>query len=113
MKNNPAPAMDRDALDQIARLFKVFSDASRLAILQSLKSGHKSVGELVEEFDTTQANISKHLRVLHDAHILKREKQGTSAIYSIDDEFVFPLCELVCDKLSRDSKNRTDFDFSI
>ena len=105
--------MNREALDQIARVFKVFADASRLAILQSLKSGPKSVGELVEEFDTTQANISKHLRVLHDAHILKREKQGTSAIYSLDDDFVFPLCELVCDKLSRDSRKRIDFDYSI
>lgn len=113
MKDNSVVPMDREALDKIARLFKVFADGSRLAILQALKSGPRSVGELVEEFDTTQANVSKHLRILHDARILKREKQGTSAIYSLDDDFVFPLCELVCDKLSRDSKQQTEFDFSI
>jgi DNA-binding transcriptional ArsR family regulator len=82
-------------------------------ILHSLKTGPKSVGELVGRLGTTQANISKHLRIIHDAKILKREKRGTSVIYSIDDDFVFPLCELVCTKLNRDKQDLQDLDYTI
>lgn len=72
-----------------------------------------TVGQLVGQLGMTQANISKHLKVLADAHILKRTKDGTSVIYEIDDDFVFPLCQIICDKLNRDSKARESFDFSI
>tara|TARA_R110002096_G_scaffold164099_5_gene331784 strand:- start:4868 stop:5230 length:363 start_codon:yes stop_codon:yes gene_type:complete len=120
MKENSKPspqtapdALDRQSYEMIAELFKVFADASRLSILHALKGGPKSVGELVEQLGSTQANISKHLRILNDANILQREKRGTSAFYSIDDEFIFPLCELICDKLNRDSQNRQVLDFSI
>ncbi len=103
----------RASLERIADLFKVFSDATRLAILQALKAGPMSVGQLVEHLGTTQANVSKHLRVLHDAHILTRHKDGTHAFYAIDDNFVYPLCALVCEKLNRDDQSRQGFDFVI
>lgn len=106
-------AQNRDSLERIAELFKVFADASRLAILQSLKGGPQSVSALVERLGMTQANISKHLRVMYDANLLSRRKRGTSVYYSIRDEFVFPLCELVCDKLHRDHRTRRGIDFSI
>ncbi|MGY8689399.1 MAG: ArsR/SmtB family transcription factor, partial [Verrucomicrobiales bacterium] len=64
------PILSREALERVADLFRVFSEATRLAILQSLMSGTKSVNELVEELSATQANISKQLRVLYDAKIL-------------------------------------------
>lgn len=99
--------------ERIAELFKVFSDASRLMILQELKSGPKSVGELVESLGTTQANVSKHLRLIYGANILKREKRGTSVFYSVKDEFIFPLCDLVCSKLDQDNQNRQELDYSI
>ncbi|MDF1826232.1 MAG: metalloregulator ArsR/SmtB family transcription factor [Verrucomicrobiales bacterium] len=107
------PAPSREQFEMIAELFKVFADASRLSILHSLKSAPKSVGELVEELDLTQANVSKHLRIMHDARILRREKQGTSVFYSIDDSVIFPLCDLICDKLNRDHQSRPVLDFSI
>jgi DNA-binding transcriptional ArsR family regulator len=96
------PILSREALERVADLFRVFSEATRLAILQSLMSGTKSVNELVEELSATQANISKQLRVLYDAKILAREKRGNQVFYSIDDDIVRPLCELVCGKLNRD-----------
>jgi DNA-binding transcriptional ArsR family regulator len=111
-KKNPSQ-MDRESLERIAELFKVFSDATRLSILQELKSGPQNVGELVEQLGTTQANVSKHLRLLHEARIVSREKQGTASYYSIDDNCVFPLCEMICDKLNRDGKSQGEVDFSI
>ena len=107
------PAMDRASLERIADLFKVFGDATRLAILQELKAGALNVGELVDRLGTTQANVSKHLRIMHDARLLKREKLGTAAYYAIDDELVVPLCRIVCEKLNRDSRASDTTDFAI
>lgn len=107
---------DRETLESIAELFRVFGDATRLQLLQSLMGGEKSVGELVNILGMTQANISKHLKILHDARILAREKRGTATFYRIDDDFIHPLCELVCDKLNRDldrSRSESSFSFSI
>ncbi|MFT5190471.1 MAG: DNA-binding transcriptional ArsR family regulator [Verrucomicrobiales bacterium] len=107
------PILSREALERVADLFRVFSEATRLAILQSLMSGTKSVNELVEELSATQANISKQLRVLYDAKILAREKRGNQVFYSIDDDIVRPLCELVCGKLNRDIEQAQNYEFSI
>ena len=104
--------LDREALEKVADVFKAFSEPTRLQIIQELKEGPRSVSDLVEALGTSQANVSKQLRTLYDAAILKKEKDGTMVFYSIDDETVFPLCELVCEKLNRQRKRMVD-DFSI
>ena len=108
-----AGVMQRASLERIADLFKVFGDATRLAIVQELKGGALNVGELVERLGTTQANVSKHLRIMHDARLLRRERRGTAVFYAIDDAFVLPLCKIVCDKLSRDGLAQGAMDFAI
>ncbi|MCK9519266.1 MAG: metalloregulator ArsR/SmtB family transcription factor [Dehalococcoidia bacterium] len=91
-------------LDHVAERFRVLGDATRLKILQVLlEEGELNVGELVERMELSQANISKHLRVLHDAAIVARRPQGTAAYYSVTDPSVVQLCDLVCDRL-RDQK---------
>lgn len=110
----PAVAKNRESFEAIAELFRVFGDATRLQILQALTQGEKNVGELVDALEMTQANVSKHLRTLHDAKLLSREKRGTATYYQIDDDFIHPLCELICDKLNRNYKQPVDsFTFSI
>lgn len=107
-------AKNRASFEAIAELFRVFGDASRLQILQSLMQGEKNVGELVESLDMSQANVSKHLRTLYEAKLLGREKRGTATYYQIDDDFIHPLCELICDKLNRNYEQPTEnFSFSI
>jgi DNA-binding transcriptional ArsR family regulator len=91
-------------LERVARLFRVFGEATRLALLQELKDGPKSVGELVDALPTTQANVSKQLKMLHDAGLVARTKQGTSVIYEICEPMVFELCKLACEKLNRPVK---------
>ncbi len=105
--------MDRVALERVAEVFRAFSEPTRLAILQELKEGPRNVNTLVTALGTTQANISKQLRVLYDAGILNREKSGNQVFYSIDDDIVFPLCELVCNKLNREQTLGSRYDFSI
>ncbi|MCG8599653.1 MAG: metalloregulator ArsR/SmtB family transcription factor [Verrucomicrobiales bacterium] len=107
-------AENRASFEAIAELFRVFGDATRLQILQALMAGEKNVGQLVEELEMTQANVSKHLKTLHEAKIVSREKRGTATFYQIDDDFIHPLCNLICDKLNRNYRQpEPTFSFSI
>ncbi len=87
-------------LDQVAERFRVLADSTRLTILGHLiDDGEMNVGQLVDALGTSQANISKHLRVLLDAGVVARRQQGTAAYYRLDDPVVIALCDLVCNRL--------------
>lgn len=102
----------RQALEKIADVFRLLSEPTRLAILQELKSGPKTVGTLVESLESSQANVSKQLRILFDGGFLARERDGANVRYQIDDAMVFPLCELVCQRLNRRA-NEAPLHYSI
>jgi len=87
-------------LAPIADYFKVLSEVSRLQVLSCLRSGAKNVTEVMEETGLGQANVSKHLKILAQAGVVKRRPQGTSVYYEISDPLIFELCELVCDRLA-------------
>lgn len=100
------PELDSRSLEKIAAMFKVFAEPTRLAILQLLRRGPQSVNEIVQSLPTSQANVSKQLRILYDADLLAREQRGNQVIYSVNDPLVFELCELVCDKLNRQAQSQ-------
>lgn len=87
------------ALAQVADYFKVLSELSRLQVLCTLKSEAKNVSEIIAETGLGQANVSKHLKILTQAGIVKRQPQGVSVYYQIADPMTFDLCELVCQRL--------------
>jgi DNA-binding transcriptional ArsR family regulator len=91
-------------LEAVARLFGVLSKPSRLLLLQALHGGPRTVSELVKACRMKQANVSKHLGVLHDHHLVKREREGISIRYEIADPMIFALCNLVCGKMEKDAK---------
>ena len=98
--------LDAAQLLAVASLFDVLSEPSRLQILQILKTGPISVGELVESSGLKQANVSKQLGVLLTAGIIARRQDGTRAIYSIAMPLVFDLCELVCGAAANQAAER-------
>ena len=98
VKLNPAQ------LERVASLFRAFAEPTRLAIIQELKSGELSVSEIVDQLTTSQANVSKQLKLLYDAGLVTRRKQATQVLYGIAEPMVFELCALVCDKLNRDAE---------
>jgi DNA-binding transcriptional ArsR family regulator len=102
-----------DQLERVAGLFRAFAEPTRLAILQELKSGELSVSAIVERLDTSQANISKQLKLLHDAGLITRRKQSTHVLYAISEPMVFEICALVCDKLNSDVKKSAKLKFKI
>jgi DNA-binding transcriptional ArsR family regulator len=86
-----------DALvDLIAERFRVLGEPMRIKLLDHLRSGQASVGELVEATGSSQQNVSKHLSVLLQAGLVSRERDGNFVRYSIADDSVFAICEQVC-----------------
>ena len=91
-----------EAMELIAARFKVLAEPMRLRILNALRDGEKSVTELVEELGTGQANVSKHLGLLHRHRMVARRKEGLNVYYRIADPSILELCELVCSSLEAD-----------
>ena len=89
-----------DALAFVAYHLKVLSERNRLRVLCCLREGPRNVAEIVEATGLTQANTSKHLKVLSQAGMVARQSQGTSAYYRIVDPLIFDLCELIWRRLS-------------
>lgn len=96
----PRP-LTEEALALVARRFAVLSEPMRLRLLHLLFEGEKNVNTLVELTGGTQANVSRHLQTLTQAHILARRKEGLQVFYSIADASIFQLCELVCGSLEK------------
>jgi DNA-binding transcriptional ArsR family regulator len=95
--------LDARQLERVANMFRAFAEPTRLAIIQELKGGELTVSEIVGRLTTSQANVSKQLKLLHDAGVVEREKSGTQVRYRIADAMVFGLCRTVCEKLNRDA----------
>lgn len=96
MADRPLPD---GALDLVATRFKIMSEPLRLRLLQLLQNGEKSVGELTELCSTSQPNVSKHLKILQTGGLVKRQQKGNTVYYSIADQSIFTLCELVCSSI--------------
>ncbi len=87
----------------MANRFKLLSEPMRLKLIAALKDGEKSVGELVAQTDAGQPNVSKHLTALLQGGIVSRRKQGTTIYYSISDNAIIELCDLVCSSAQRNA----------
>ena len=83
-------------LDLMAEKFRMLADPTRLAILRVLMQGERNVTQVVEETGRNQANVSKHLKMLAEAGLVGRRKEGLQVFYRIGDPLVEQLCELVC-----------------
>lgn len=88
-------------IELIAHRFRVLGEPMRIRLLNQLRDGDATVGELQEALHASQQNVSKHLSVLHAAGMVSRTKDGTRTRYAIDDPGVFDLCEQVCGGVRR------------
>lgn len=95
---------DVDLMFEIAaETFRVMSAPMRLKIINCLCTEEKNVGQLLEEIDTTQPNMSQHLNTLFKAKILGRRREGVQIYYRIINERVVTLCRAVCTQIAIDS----------
>src|SRR5512140_638155 len=89
-----------EALELIAERFKVLAEPARLQILSCLRKREATVTDIVDETGLGQANVSKHLQLLHTHGFVARRREGLYTYYAIADTRVFTLCELICDGMN-------------
>lgn len=90
-------------MGQVAERFRALGEPARLQILDALRAGERSVSDLVEVTGLTQANVSRHLGVLHASGLVTRRKEGAFVFYAAHEE-VWQLCDLVCGRLRADAE---------
>jgi DNA-binding transcriptional ArsR family regulator len=88
-------------IELVAQRFRVLGEPMRIRLLDRLREGDATVGELQEALGASQQNVSKHLGILHAAGLVSRTKQGTHMRYAISDPSVFELCDQVCGGVRR------------
>lgn len=76
---------------ELADLFKVFGDPTRVRIIFNLMNGELNVGELAKKVSLSLSAISHQLRILKAHRLVKNRKEGTAVYYSLDDEHVHAL----------------------
>lgn len=79
---------DIETLYKLADLFKIFSDSTRIRILDILIRRELCVQEIANELEMTQSAISHQLRVLKQAHLVKSRREGKTVYYSLADDHV-------------------------
>ena len=77
-----------DTLFQLAELFKVFGDTTRIRIMCVLFQKELCVCEIAELLEMGQSAISHQLRLLRNAHLVKVKRDGKQSYYSLDDAHV-------------------------
>lgn len=77
----------------LAELFKVFGDSTRMKIINALMMEELCVCDIAEITNSTPSAISHQLRVLKQAKLVKYRKEGKSVFYSLDDEHVKEIFE--------------------
>jgi DNA-binding transcriptional ArsR family regulator len=90
----------------VAERFKALSEPARREILNALRAGERTVGELVEATELGQANVSKHLQQLFSLGYVTRRKEGLFVYYALADKSVFQLCDLMCARIEAELKTR-------
>ena len=79
--------LDAGAADRVAAAFKVLSDPARLRLLTMIAANDETcVCNLTDEVGLSQPTVSHHLKVLHDAGFIARDKRGTWAYYRLVPE---------------------------
>ncbi len=79
---------DEDELIEMAELFKVFGDSTRIKILSILLNGEKCVQEISDAAGSTQSAVSHQLRILKQARLVRNRRQGKQICYSLADDHV-------------------------
>jgi ArsR family transcriptional regulator len=91
----PTPDANLDRYRLHAELCKVLTDPKRLVLLDALRSGDRSVGELAATIGSTLANTSQHLAVMRGAGLVEGTRDGTTVRYRLSEPAIVAACDIV------------------
>lgn len=87
---------------ELADLFKVFGDASRIKILTSLYGGEKCVQDLSSELGMTQSAVSHQLKILKMSKLVVNRREGKQIYYSLADDHVSTILSMGIEHLNEE-----------
>ena len=90
-KNGIAPAaqpLDEDMMYELAELFRIFGDSTRIKILYTLLDTERCVGDIAELLQTSQSAVSHQLRVLKQSKLVRFRREGKTVYYALADDHV-------------------------
>ena len=96
--------------EEVSHYFSLLSEPTRLKILHALCNGERPVGEIVQQVESTQANISRQLNMLYRYGVLARRKEGTQVYYRIRDQSTVDLCRDVCGRIGKELEGKHTLD---
>lgn len=82
---------DEEMLYDLADLFKVFADTTRIKILYALMDEDLCVADISEVVGVSQSAVSHQLRSLKQAHLVKFKRDGKQVVYSLSDDHVYTM----------------------
>lgn len=85
---------DEDLLYDVAELFKIFGDSTRIRILSALLSSELWVCDICSLLNMTKSAVSHQLRILRQAKLVKNRRRGKEIYYSLDDDHVASIINL-------------------
>ncbi len=97
MGNREIP--DLDMLFELADMFKVFGDSTRLRIMYAISDEELSVLSIAETLGMEQSTISHQLRVLRNNKLVRARREGKQIYYTLDDDHVKKIIEMGIDHL--------------
>jgi DNA-binding transcriptional ArsR family regulator len=78
-----------------AEIFQALAHPTRIAIVETLRDGEKSAGQIIEELKIEQANASQHLTVLRSKQIVVNRKEGNQVFYSLRDPVLIEVLDIL------------------
>ena len=88
----------------IQNTLKALSDPTRREILNLLKKGRMSAGDIVDHFDVTGASISRHLSLLKEADLIRDKREGKYIYYELNTSVIEEIILWMAD-LKGEEKN--------
>ena len=90
---------DENSLYDVAELFKIFGDSTRIRILSALAQAEMCVCDIGEVLNMTKSAVSHQLRILRQAKLVKNRRSGKEIFYSLDDDHVLSIIKLALEHI--------------
>ena len=101
-KRANASKKKEEMLYDLADLFKVFGDSTRIRILYALMNGPLCVGDLSSELEMNQSAVSHQLKILKQAKLISGSRDGKQIVYSLADEHVRSIINIGLEHIEED-----------
>lgn len=95
---------NEEEIIEMADVFKLFSDSTRLRIICAILNNELCVCDLCEFLNLTQSNVSHQLQLLRTSKLVKYRKEGKQVYYSLQDEHVEKIIRMALEHIEEENK---------